>query len=222
MGHSYIGKGPFWGVAELNLECINREGVKYRVVMSNFFIEIERCVKLGVGFDLFGDFPGLNLQGYREVVRIREDGKVEVNTEGKRTVLAGARIPPRAGGTPPELRLHISDRPVAGGQQISAVAHVVQKSAPIYYTLGAAHDGIVYNSMVAWELYGPEVEDQRFLEPENLVPDVRRAGSGYDVQMTFKLSQPGHYRLRAATVDRVGHSTVAWKSLVVSKDMPSG
>ena len=66
----------FKAFGELNLERLNRQGVAYRVVMSNFFTEIERCFKLGVPFDLLWDLPGMKLTGYREIVRVREDGKV--------------------------------------------------------------------------------------------------------------------------------------------------
>jgi len=220
LGHVYMGRGPLWGIHELNLERANQQGVKYRTVMSNFFGEIERCVKLGVGFDLLWDLPGLSPQGYRETVRIREDGKVEVDSEGKRTVLAGSRVPPRAPGVPPVLKVTLSETSVAGSLEISALAHVVEKAAPIYYTFGAARDGIVYNNRVAWELYGPEAEDHQFLTPENLAPAASPEGSGGEVRVSFNLAQPGRYRLRAATVDTVGRSTVVWTSFVVSKDAP--
>jgi len=222
LGHVYMGRGPLWGIHELNLERTNQQGVKYRTVMSNFFVEIERCIKLGVGFDLLWDLPGLKLQGYRETVRIREDGKVQVDAEGESTVLAGPRVPPRAPGVPPALKVTLSATPVAGGLEISALAHVVEKSAPVYYTYGAARDGIVYNNRVAWELYGPAAQDHQFLAPENPVPQASPDGSGWDVRVSFKLSQPGHYRLRAATVDTVGRSSVVWRLLVVSKDGSTG
>ena len=189
--------------------------------MSNFFTEIERCLKLGVNFDLLWDLPGLSPQGYRETVRIREDGKVEVDAEGKRTLLAGPRIPPRAPGVPPVLKVTLSETSVADGLEISALAHLVEESAPIYYTFGAARDGIVYNNMVAGELYGPAPEDHQFLAPEKPAPGRgwRWLGRAPALQ---NLAQPGHYRLRVATVDTVGRSTVVWKPLVVSKEPPSG
>jgi hypothetical protein len=216
LGHVYTGRGPLWGLPELNLERTNREGVKYRTVMSNFFVEIERCIKLGVDFDLLSDLPGLNLQGYRETVRIREDGKVEVFTEGKRTLLPGPRIPPRAPGLPPGLTVTVSGTPVADSVEVSALAEVVQKSAPVYYTFGAAPDGVEYNEMVAWELYGPKAEDHQFLGPKDRAHAVTSTTAGAETRVRFKLTLPGSYRLRAATVDTAGRSTVVWKSLVVT------
>ena len=218
LGHVYTGRGPLWGIHELNLERTNQHGVTYRTVMSNFFGEVERCIKLGEGFDLLWDLPGLSPQGYRETVRIREDGKVEVDADGKRTVLAGPRIPPRAPGVPPVLEVTLSGIQTADGLEISALAHVVEKSAPIYYTFGAAPDGIVHNNGVAWEVYGPEAADHQFIALGNLMPAGGPDGSGWEVRVRFKLGQPGRYRLRAATVDTVGRSTVVWKSIVVSKD----
>ena len=95
LGHVEMGRGNLWGLGELNLERCNREGVKYRTVMHNFFTEIERAIRLGVAFDLLWDLEELKLSNYREVVRIREDGKVEV-TENDQTVLhEAARTPTR-------------------------------------------------------------------------------------------------------------------------------
>ncbi|MDA1272465.1 MAG: hypothetical protein O2960_00225 [Verrucomicrobia bacterium] len=78
LGHVQLGKGSLWGVGELNLERVNRKGVTYRVVMNQFFTEIERCIRLGVAFDLLWDLSEKPPAGYREVVRIREDAKVEI------------------------------------------------------------------------------------------------------------------------------------------------
>ena len=87
LGHVHMGKGSLWGVGEMNLERRNREGVKYRVVMGNFFTEIERCLRLGVAFDLLWDLDDFQHAGYREVVRIREDGRVEVRAGEKKNRL---------------------------------------------------------------------------------------------------------------------------------------
>src|SRR5207248_5161511 len=87
LGHVQLGKGSLWGVGELNLERTNSKGAKYRIVMSNFFIEIERCLRLGVAFDLLWDLPDLQPTAYRELVHIREDGKIETIQNGKHRLL---------------------------------------------------------------------------------------------------------------------------------------
>ena len=220
LGHVYMGRGPLWGLHELNLERTNLSGVKYRTVMSNFFVEIERCLKLGLDFDLLWDLPGLNLQGYRETVRIREDGKVEVMSDGRSTVLPGPRVPPRAQGLPPALAVTLSSAATTDGLEMSARAVVVEKSAPVYYTFGAAPNGVVYNEMVAWELYGQQGEDHQFLGPQNREHAVNRTASGAEVRVRFKVIKPGSYRLRAATVDTTGRTTVVWKSFVVTGEGP--
>ncbi|MCX6623245.1 MAG: hypothetical protein NTY38_19705, partial [Acidobacteria bacterium] len=108
LGHVYMGKGQLWGIGELNLERTNRAGVKYRTVMSNFFLEIERCIRLGVAYDLLWDLPAVQPKGYREVVRVREDGKVEVVENGRSTVVTGARKPERPAGSPPGLTVTVA------------------------------------------------------------------------------------------------------------------
>lgn len=123
------------------MERVNQKGVKYRVVMSNFFTEIERCIRLGIAFDLLWDLPGIRLSGYREVVRIREDGKVAIEQDEKQILLDQARMPARPSGLPPR----------------------------------------------------------------------------YEVMANFSLDQPGNYRLRAATVDLAGRTTVTWIPIVVAR-----
>ena len=222
LGHVYMGKGQLWGIGELNLERTNRAGVKYRTVMGNFFLEIERCLRLGVAFDLLWDLPATQPKGYREVVRVREDGKVEVTENGRQTVLDGARKPPRPAGEPPRLSVAISGEPGATELTVTARAHVVETTAPVYYTMGADPTGIYHNQMVAFEIYGPGEPDQRFLSTDLLRPLVQRKGNQADIDMRFPISRPGSYRLRAATVDLAGRTTVVWTPLAASLDAATG
>jgi len=217
LGHVHLGKGSLWGLTELNLERLNRKGVKYRTVMSNFFTEIERCIRLGVAFDLLWDLPGPHASGYREVVRIREDGSIEVNTSGRASLLRTARTPVRPQGIPPLLGVELS--PAAGKAPVHITAHakVIETSAPVYYTYGADTDGVYHNALVAWELYGPDEEDCRFLMPENLKPTVEKKGAVSEVTIRFLVRRPGHYRLRAATVDLAGRTTVVWTPITVTE-----
>lgn len=54
LGHVKMGIGNFSGLPELNMKRKNDHGVKYRDVMNNFYIEIERCIRLGVNMIYFG------------------------------------------------------------------------------------------------------------------------------------------------------------------------
>ncbi|MEA3461591.1 MAG: hypothetical protein U9R49_06910, partial [Bacteroidota bacterium] len=55
LGHVSMGVGNISALPALNMERTNSYGVKYRDVMSNFLVEIERCIRLGIGYDLFWD-----------------------------------------------------------------------------------------------------------------------------------------------------------------------
>ena len=218
LGHVEMGRGNLWGVGELNLERRNREGIKYRTVMHNFFTEIERAIRLGVAFDLLWDLEGLKLSDYSEVVRIREDGKVEVN-EGNKTVLSeGARLPTRPDGVPPTLVVDVSipqdETPLA----VRACATVTEGSASVYYTRGADENGIYNNERVLWELFGPEEEDYRFLNREQSKICIQQTGSAAEVEIRFSLKHPGNYRLRAATVDMAGRTAVAWETITIPNE----
>ena len=218
LGHVEMGRGNFWGVGELNLERRNREGIKYRTVMHNFFTEIERAIRLGVAFDLLWDLAGLKLSDYREVVRIREDGKVEVHKGGETTLHEGARTPIRPTGTPPTLALDVSTSQTNIPLEVRAYATVTEGSAAVYYTRGADAGGVYNNEMVLWELFGPEEEDYRFLNREHSEIRINQTGSVAKVEIRFALNRPGNYRLRTATVDMAGRTAVAWKTIT---DNPS-
>ena len=215
LGHVHMGKGSLWGVGELNLERRNREGVKYRIVMGNFFTEIERCLRLGVAFDLLWDLDNLQPSGYREVVRIREDGRVEVRGGEQKVVLDKARMPARPGGTPPRLAMSVSPANTPAPLTMTASATITEGDAAIYYTLGANPKGVYRNVIAAWELYGPENEDYRFLRWESEAARIHRGAGTTTVEIGFKVETPGRYRLRTATVDLAGRTAEAWKGFTV-------
>lgn len=211
LGHTHTGRGNLWGLGELNLERQNGHGVRYREVMGNFFLEIERCARLGVAFDLLWDLEGLALEGYREVVRVREDGQVEVRSTGQSSLRKGPRPPPRAAGQPPWLTVVLSGHEGKLPQTVTARARVTEGDAPVYYTAGANRKGEYQNTMVLWELYGPRAEDYRFLPFPGSNVAVSREGKAFVVEAQFTISQPGQYRLRAATTDLAGRSSVVWR-----------
>ena len=218
LGHVEMGRGNLWGLGELNLERCNREDVKYRTVMHNFFTEIERAIRLGVAFDLLWDLEGLELSDYREVVRIREDGKVEVHEDNERVLHDGARIPTRPTGTPPTLIVDASILQTDIAFEVRACATVTRGSAPIYYTRGADKNGIYNNEIVLWELFGPEEEDYRFLNRDQSEIRIAQTESVAEAEIRFTLNRSGNYRLRAATVDMAGRTAVAWKTMTVSSE----
>ena len=216
LGHVEMGRGNLWGLGELNLERCNREGIKYRTVMHNFFTEIERAIRLGVAFDLIWDLEGLKLSDYREVVRIREDGKVEVNEDSETVLYEDARTPTRPNGIPPTLTVNVSIPQSKTPLEVSASATVTEGSASVYYTRGADDSGIYNNEMVLWELFGPEEEDYRFLNSEQSKIRIDKTESATNVEIRFRLNHPRNYRLRAATVDMAGRTAVAWKTITIS------
>jgi hypothetical protein len=149
------------------------------------------------------------------VVNISEDGKVMVEVDGKKTLHSGPRIPDRPAGNPPRLAVELSIENEKAPLEVSARAILVEGSAPIYYTLGADPKGICKNVKVFWELYGPEEEDYRSLHNWNQEPRVYDEGARTSVDIKFKVSQAGKYRLRAATVDLAGRTAVVWKNITV-------
>ena len=217
LGHVHMGRGNLWGLGELNLERTNRHGITYRTVMGNFFMEIERCLRLGVAFDLLWDLEGLNLGDYREVVRVREDGRVEVIADGRRSEHSGPRVPNRPAGAAPKLTVELSDGGERGPRAITARARVVQQASPVYYTTGTDGQGVYHNARVLWELYGPGDEDYRALLSAGANPPTTFDGVSAVVEVKFRVEQTGRYRLRSATTDLAGRSTVVWQEIMARK-----
>jgi hypothetical protein len=217
LGHVQLGKGSLWGLGELNLERTNHLGVKYRTVMGNFFTEIERCLRMGVSFDLLWNLPERQPKGYRELVRVRDDGKVQIQGVGGETLPDRARTPIRPPGPAPTLRVELSANQGSAPLHVQARAQITETSAPVYYTYGTDSKGVYHNTYVTWEIYGPEEEDYRFLSPEGSKTTVKRQDHQIEAGTSFTLNRSGNYRLRAATVDLAGRSTVAWSSIVVPK-----
>ncbi len=215
-GHVHMGRGDLWGVGELNLECCNQYGVPYRAVMNHFFIEIERCLRLGIAFDLFWDLDSFDPSGYREIVRILEDGTIAVEKDGRRTILSHPRVPMRPDGAPPQIGVSISKSTDDVPTTITAKARLTEGAAPIYYTPGSNEDGVYINQKVLWELFGPEEEDYHCLShPFEYEKNQTLKENTADIQ--FRIDRPGTYRLRAAVCDVAGRTSIAWRIITIQE-----
>ncbi|MBS1825316.1 MAG: hypothetical protein JST93_08350 [Acidobacteria bacterium] len=204
LGHVQTGKGNLWGINELHLERINRRGVRYRDVMSRFFAEVERLFRAGEPFDLLWDLPKLDYSGYSSVIRVQEDGKVE-RRNGK--------------GAPPRLTVTLSAQAGSEAIAVTATGRVEETTSKVFYTFGADSEGVYRNALVAWEVHGPEEVDQAPLLPDRLKPRSSLNAAGGTAEVTFSLTRPGSYKVRAATVDTSGRSTVVWHPFRVGRDV---
>jgi hypothetical protein len=215
MGHVKMGIGHISGLGELNRERLNTKSVKHGTVMSNFYIEVERCLRLGIEFDAFWNLDGFDFSEYSEIINIRKDGKVGVMKNGKTTILNSVRTPTRSEGNPPKLDVNILGGNVQTAGAITVTVNVVEGSAPVYFTRGVNHDGINVNQYILWELFGPEDEDYTAFWDERFNYTVTEKNNSVDVEFKFTVNQPGEYRLRVATTDLAGRSKVVWKNLTI-------
>jgi len=217
LGHVHMGRGSFSGLPELNMERTNSYGVSYRQVMSNFLKEVERCLRLGVEADLFWNLDSLSLTDYREIVYVEETGRVRVQSDGREQVFDSARRPERPAGLAPQLSASLSMDTSVTPAIVTARARVIEGSAPVFYTPGADKRGVYHNNYVLWELYGPEEEDYSNLWQESWKATVVEKNGAVEVEITFTISRPGTYRLRAATADLAGRSAVAWQTISLAR-----
>lgn len=175
----------------LHLERETGQGTTYRQVLTNAAIEVERCIRLGIEFDIAVDDPKFNAAGYEEVVWCREDGSVVVHRGDLQERFPAGREPVR-----PEL---------GPGPQIAIELPQVIPAAPCEIVLkavatagtGEFEDGKPH---VSWEIYGPD-------------HGVELKGGE---QVTVQLPTGGTYRIRAAVADVFGRPAVAWTELVAT------
>ncbi len=217
LGHVKMGIGNIGGLPELNMERTNKKGVKYRDIMSNFYIEVERCIRLGIQYDAYWNLPGLNLKGYREIVTIREDGKVEIEENGKTKILNSGRMPQRPGGVLPQLSVNVKTGNAKAPCAVTAVAEVAEGSAPLYYTQGAGKDGVYRNTYVLWELYGSQEEDYTDFWSDRWNVKVTEKDKSAVVTIKFSIEKAGNYRLKVSTCDLAGRTKVVWKDIKIVK-----
>lgn len=174
----------------LHLERETGQGATYRQVLANAAVEVERCIRLGLEFDIAVDDPKFTAAGYEEIIWCREDGSVVVHRGDTQTQLATAREPVR-----PDL---------GPGPQIAIEVPEVLPKAPGEITLKAvatAGTGEFENGKphVTWEIYGP---DHGVL---------LKSGE----QVTVELAVGGKYRIRAAVADVFGRPAIAWTEIVI-------
>jgi hypothetical protein len=115
------------------------------------------------------------------------------------------------------LTVELADNGEHGPRTITARARVTEQASPVYYTTGTDGHGIYHNARVLWELYGPGDEDYRALLSTGANPRTTFDGQRAVVGMEFRVEQPGRYRLRAATTDLAGRSTVVWREINVGE-----
>lgn len=215
MGHVKMGIGHISGLGELNRERLNTKGVKHGTVMSNFYVEVERCLRLGIEFDAFWDLEGFDFSHYSEIVNIRKNGKVEVTAKGQTIMLDSARILNRANGVSPHLSTNIKGGNTHSTGLISVTANIKKSSAPVYFTRGVNDEGKNINQYVLWELFGPGDEDYTAFWDERFNYTVTEKKNSVEVEFRFTVNHPGEYRLRVATTDLAGKSAVVWTNLTI-------
>lgn len=205
-GYTIGTREPMWWLPPLHYEKRNAHGLKIREIVSRVAAEIERCYRQGVAYDLAWEWPGIDLSDYREIVRVREDGRIIVDSDEEHATYNQPRWPARPAGRAPGLTVTLSHE--GGRAPLFLVAHaeVTEFQAPVRFTPKRTADGVWQNTQVIWKLYGPG---------EHTYASLSNKYDHKSGLLPIELSEPGEYRLRAAVVDRAGRSTVRWKTIRV-------
>ena len=205
-GYTLLSKEPMWWLPPLNYEKTNRKGLSYRDVLARVAAEIERCYRQGIPYDLAWNLEGLDLSGYREIVRIRENGEITVTSDSESATYNTPRWPARPQGQAPGLSVAVSNHKGTAPMFLVAEAKITEHQSPVHFSPQHDENGVWKNTKVIWQLYGPGPHTYQNLShlydsEEGILP--------------LELEEHGTYRLRASVVDRVGRSTVRWKTITV-------
>lgn len=216
-GYTLLSKEPMWWLPPLHYEKKNKHGLKYREVLARVAAEMERCYREGVCYDLAWDWEGFlgsesndlnrpEWKGYREVVRVCEDGRVIVQKDSREKIFYEPRWPRRPKGKAPGLKISLSREEGKAPMTLVAHAEVTEHQSPVHFTPCHDENGVWRNTKVIWQLYGPGPDDFAQLSERH------DAKTGL---LPLELDKAGVYRLRASVVDRAGRSTVQWKRIIV-------
>ncbi len=112
----------------LHLERENQYGVRYREILSNAALEVERLLRAGIDFDIAVDDPLFHKAGYDQLIYAQADGTVRIECDGQTVALHPSDRPVDrpALGLAPQLTLEVveSENGKAGEMRIRAIAEI--------------------------------------------------------------------------------------------------
>lgn len=207
----------------LHLERENQHGIKYRAVLANAAMEVERLLREGVEFDIVVDDPQAPPAGYDELIFAQADGKLRIERQGQAAELHDLPRPVARPDLGPGPRLQIEVSPATDGSSDQIRFRAVGK-------LGTGEwAGERPEPLVSWEVYGPDNRVRPSIFPEY--------GSNYSLKLErsvpFTLEHPipehlreredgnapvaGSYTIRAAFTDVFGRPAIAYQTVFLQE-----
>lgn len=206
----------------LHLEKRNRDGVRYRQVLSHAAHEAERLLRQGIDFDIAIDEPLFRAKGYQELIYAQADGRLRIERPGEPPRWLDGPRPVRRPDLGPGPRLWLErlepDDQEPGEIRFRAVGR-----------LGTGDwAGERPHARVTWEIYGPDgLVSPAIFPEEGAVRSLRldpeaRAHLPHPIPEEFRSrSRPGpepaagSYTLRAALADVFGRPAIAYQTVEV-------
>lgn len=207
----------------LHLERKNQHGIKYREVLANAALEVERLLRGGREFDVIIDDPQVPPAGYDELIFAQADGKLRIERPGQAAELHDLPRPVARPDLGPGPRLQIEVSQPTDGSSDQIRFRAVGK-------LGTGEwAGERPEPLVSWEVYGPDNRVRPSIFPEY--------GSSYSLKLEqsvpFTLEHPipmelseredgntpaaGSYTIRAAFTDVFGRPAVAYQTVFLQE-----
>lgn len=189
--------GPLHSINWLHLERKTKYGVSYRQILLNAGLEVERCIRNGIKFDIAINEPRFKPNGYKEIIHCLEDGTVKIVRKGKKDeVLPSGRIPKRPDlGPMPKVELKIVEIP-------SSIPGTVKLKSTASPGTGELHSGLQSEPAFIWEVYTP-VNGYIYLFGEDVA---------------FEAKYAGDYKIRVAVMDCFGRPAFAETVITLNKE----
>ena len=199
-GYTFEVRGLLYNQVDHHLERTNEHGVTHRRVLHNAAVEMERCLRQGIDFDLVIADSSFTGEGYTEAIYCRLDGTLEIVHEFHTERRSEPRNPsrPRIQDSPRlTARAEVTEgRPMP----VQLTSEVAGGSPPWGFLQGTRPDtGERFFVPVVWEHYPPTGPVQVWSGPE----------------VALFLEQAGKHRFRAVTVDANGRVAEAWVTVNV-------
>jgi len=187
---------PMFRIRWMSLDRKNLFGITYRQVLANAAAEMENLLHNGTKFDVAIDEPRFTAKGYKELIYIRENGRVDVVRNGN--IISSYQGPVK---TP--YRADYGPGPkVYTETKVDKTVNPAKISIKISTEPGTGE--------IAKSLY---IQQPPLVWTDVLLPDLDCIYTGaaeFDIP-----AKPGTYKIRATTSDCFGRPAIVEKEVVV-------
>jgi|GEM_PF-2245577 len=181
----------------LPLDRKNTFGLTYRHVLSSAAVEIEKLLRNATKFDIAFDDPRFISKGYKQLIYVRENGKIDIYKDSIKTksLTGPADMPKRADlGPGPKAILNTTLNKTNAPTTISVKVSAEPGTGELARSLYVGQPVLIWTDVLA-----PDGDNMSTDMPE----------------FNINCPVPGVYKIRTATSDCFGRPAIAEKEIIV-------